>query len=429
MNAVEKIIYYLFTEVFLRNFVENRNWRFVYDVKLKKFIQIFCNFFIKYDAIPTIEEYMKMLEGDSDANEFSILFMKYKKSMVTENYKFLVDEMKKDFVKLKVADYWKGIDPTNINLKDLTYKLAKLEQALDEESETKQRFIYEALSDRLDRIDRALNSSTILTRYEQFDKFTGGMNKKEYYLFFGRSGIGKTRVLFNFAYQLSEQGYVGMYFSLEMYLEQMERIFDSRVSGINSDLIKYGKVDKGFYKDALDSINDRKFPLMFIEHTGKATLSWLAGKIREFKKKSPLDFVVVDYINLMFDEGDNKRNDEALGAISKGLKNIAKQENIIMITAAQGNRQIGVTEKDGGQVGLDHISQSDLIAHHCDFVAYVQRGKLVDGQLRVSIVKNREGENNKTLLFKIDFPTNKMTDSLEMKAPTNKGDKPFEEEA
>jgi len=428
MNTVEKIIYYLFTETFLKNFIENRYWRFVHDTKLKNFIKVFCDFYIKYNSIPKYEEFIKMIEGQPEANEFSILFMQYKRSMVSESYKFLIDEMKKEFTKLKVTDYWKAIDPANVNLKDLTYKLSRLEQALDDESETKQRFIYEALSDRMDRIDRALNMSTILTRYDQFDKYTGGLNKKELYLFFGRSGIGKTRVLFNFAYQLSEQNYTGMYFSLEMYLEQMERIFDSRVSGINSYLIKSGKVDKEHYKYALDSIADRKFPIMFIEHTGKATLSWLAGKIRDFKKNSILDYVVVDYLNLMSDEDDNSRKDEALGAISKGLKNIAKQENIIMITAAQGNRQIGVTEKEGGQVGLDHISQSDLIAHHCDFVAYVQRGKVVDGQLKVSIVKNREGENNKTMIFQIDFATNKMTDELKLKPPT-KGDKPFEEEA
>jgi len=91
-----------------------------------------------------------------------------------------------------------------------------------------------------------------------------------------------------------------------------------------------------------------------------------------------------------------------------------------MITAAQGNRQIGVTEREGGTVGLDHISQSDLIAHHCDFVAYMQRGKLINNQLKINIVKNREGMSNVSMLFQIDFPTNKMIDSLEVKPPEPK---------
>lgn len=775
MNITEKVIYYLFTETFLRDFVEKKYWRFVYDVKLKKIVKALCDFYIRFNSVPTDEEFESLVKDMPDANELVILSIKYKKSIVNENYKYLIEEMKKEFVKNKTSDYWKELDPDNINLKDLTYKLSKLDNALDDETETKERFIYEGLADRFDRLDKYKNATNLLSKYEQLDKHTGGFNKKEYYLFFGRAGIGKclakgtkvlmyngtmknvedvrvgeqimgddstprnvlnvatgkeqmykiipvkgdpficngshilalkettkavwhhgvkqpdrkelrkieitvndylktskrfkknwklyrtgvefkkqptskylppyflglwlgdgssremsistmdevikqylrtfantinanvtryadkrndnsscynvvfgargstprsnlvknefiklnlfhnkhipdlykinsrdvrlqvlaglidsdgclmsgcyeiitkfdalkedilflarslglaayakksikgikttgfkgeywriiisgdiseipvllnrkkaskrkqkknvlvtgfkiepmgrgdyygfeidgnslfllgdftvthnTRFLFNLAYNLVEQGYIGMFFSLEMYIEQMERIFDSRLGNINADLLKYGKVDREYYKDILQMIEEKKYPLKFIEHSGKATLSWLSGKIRDFKKNAPLDFVVVDYLGLMYDESGAKRSDEVLGTISKGLKNIAKQEDIVMITAAQGNRQIATAEREGGAIGLEHISQSDLIAHHCDFVAYVQKGKLTNNILDVIIVKNREGSNNIKMKFYVDFPTNLIKDAIDIKPPEQGGKK------
>jgi len=417
MNTAEKIIFYLFNEYFLKDFIKNNCIKYIYDAKLKKFAKLIMDFYIHYQGIPTEKDFEKYVILEADANEYMIMFVKYKKSYVNENYQFLVEELKKEFIKKNVQRITGEIDYTNIDLKDVVYKLSNLERISDDESGIRTRFVYENLDERAKRVQQAETYSSIPSGFEQFDKYTNGFNKKEYYLFFGRSSVGKTRTLFNFAYNLSEQGYVGLYFSLEMYLEQMERLFDSRISGISSDLIKHGKVDHDYYGDILNMVKDKKPPLMFVECMGdeEVNLNLIRSVIRDFKKQHPLDFVVVDYLGLMYERG-YKSETEMWGAVSKGLKKIAKQEDVVMISAVQANRKTMEAEKEGEIVGLEHISQSDLIAHHSDFVAYLKRNKTQLHIMDMFIIKNREGRSGVSLRFLVDFAINKMQDAVDIRS-------------
>lgn len=418
MNTIEKIIFYLLNEYFLKDFIKNNYIKYVYDIKLKKFAELIINFYNFYSSVPTEKDFQKYVTFETDADEYMIMFVKYKKAYVNENYQLLVEELKREFVKRNVQKITNEIDYTNVDLKELSFQLSQLERVTDDDSSIRTRFVYEGLQERALRVKQSESYSSIPSGFEQFDRYTNGFNKKEYYLFFGRSAVGKTRTLFNFAYNLSEQGYVGMYFSLEMYLEQMERLFDSRLAGISSELIKHGKVDHDYYGDILNMINEKKPPLMFVECMGdeEANLNLIRNTIRDFKKQHPLDFVVIDYLGLMHERGC-KSETEMWGAISKGLKKIAKQEDIVMISAVQANRKTMEADKEGEMIGLEHISQSDLIAHHSDFVAYLKRNKTQKHILDMFIVKNREGMAGVDMKFLIDFSINKMQDAVDIRTP------------
>ena len=134
------------------------------------------------------------------------------------------------------------------------------------------------------------------------------------------------------------------------------------------------------------------------------------NEIKKFKKIYPLDFVVIDYLGLM-STGLKVSREEDLGIISRELKNIAKREDIIMITAAQANRKT----MEQTNVGLENIGYSDQIAHNADFVGYIKRGKIIDKILDVKILKNREGPSNVDMKFFVDFATNLIKDTIESK--------------
>jgi replicative DNA helicase len=405
----DKAISYLFYEEHLRNFIENNNLKFIEDKNKRKFVRTIIKFYKHYNKIPNIDEYEKFISKLPEYQEFVILFQKLSKSKPIENYMFLIDQLKNQYVKNKFSKIFEGIDFENINLSDVQSKITKLISDIEVSSDTKERFIYENVEERFETVDQGGYQFGISSGFSGFDKITGGFNKKELYLFFGRVGIGKTRVLFNFAYNLAAQKYTGMFFSLEMYLEQMERIFDSRFGDINSEDIKYARVDKKYYRNVLEEIKEKKFPLYIVAHNGKTSVEFIENKIREFKKKYSLDFVVIDYLTLM-STGRNLQRDEEYGEISKALKNIAKRENIIVITAAQANRKTVESES----IGLEHIGYSDQIAHNADFVAYIKRGKIIDRILDIMVVKNREGISNTTVKFLVDFGKNIMKDTLPM---------------
>lgn len=411
-DILEKIISYLFHEEYLKDFISRDYVKFIYDKNLRKFTRTLIMFFHEYNKVPNIDEYEKFIKDSEKYTTYSLLFQRLRSKEPAENYKFLIDQIKNEYVKNKFAKVMQSVDYSDIDLVKVNSEIAEIINNIDTNSEVKERFIYENLKERYQKVKHGGVKAGISSGFNNFDKYTGGLNKKELYLFFGRSGIGKTRVLFNFAFNLSKQLLWGVFFSLEMYIEQMERIYDSRVGGISSEDIKYGRVDKDKYKSALLQIKENQYPLYFVEHTGMTTIDFITNKIREFKKKHPLDFVVIDYLTLM-KTGLSLQRDEEYGVIAKELKNLAKREDLILITAAQANRK---TVEDISNVGLEHIGYSDQIAQNSDFVAFIKRGKLVDKVLDIRIIKNREGMSNIDIKFLIDFSTNTMIDTLERKS-------------
>jgi len=415
MTIIEKIIAYLFKEEYVRDFVDKNHIKFITDPTMKKFIKTITKFYKDYDKIPNIDEYERYINKVAEYPQFTIMFQKLRKHEPAENYNFLIDQIRSQYVKDNFSKVLEGVDYQNVNIHDIHGKIGKIISELDTEGEIREGFIWETVEARYRKVEEGGYQYGIQTGFQSFDEITGGLNKKELYLFFGRSGIGKTRVLFNLAYNLAQRNHYGIYFSLEMYKEQMERIFDSRFGEVDSNEIKYARIDKAFYRKILDRIKETKYPLYLIEPSKKITVEYIRQKVREFKKKYPLEFIVVDYLNLMV-SGKGLQRDEEYGEISKALKDLAKSEDIIVITAVQANRKTQEAEN----VGLEHISDSDKIAHNCDFVAYIKRGKLIDKIMDIIILKNREGKNNVTMKFLVDFAKNLIKDTVGIQMSSDK---------
>ena len=49
------------------------------------------------------------------------------------------------------------------------------------------------------------------------------------------------------------------------------------------------------------------------------------------------DVIIVDYINLMQMDGDHDTRYEGLGGVYVGLRSIAQEPDVVMVTAAQAN--------------------------------------------------------------------------------------------
>jgi replicative DNA helicase len=102
---------------------------------------------------------------------------------------------------------------------------------------------------------------------------------------------------------------------------------------------------------------------------------------------------------------------EEYGERARILKNLAKMEDLIVMTAVQTNRQV-VNSED---IIIEHIGDSNKIAQYCDFVAYVSRAKIAEDKLMdVKVLKQRDGISNISLKFATDFTTRTMKDELQI---------------
>lgn len=421
MTIIEKILYYLFNEYYLKIFIQQNYIKLMYDKKYKGFVQKIIDFYKRYNAMPSENEFQQWVKEDINSEEYYLWFIKYSKMSVAENFGFLIDLLRKEYSAKGLQYITDNTNKSNVDLGELSLQINKLKDNISDDTDIRERFVYENLEDRIDRVKNSLNHKLIPSGFAQFDRYAGGgFDKKRIYLFFGRQGIGKSRTLFNFCYNLVNQGYKGIYFTFEMPIEEMEMIFDTRLGGISWNQLRTGQVDMDYYKEVVGIIGNRKFPLKFIEHTGTPSMDFIESKVKEFNQKDKLDFIVVDYLGLMFDSNDSGGEEyQVLGNITRRLKNLAKKEDMFVITAQQANRKSKEKSKDGKEteVGPENISGSDKIGANCDFIAYIHQGKLDRGILNIDIVKNRSGENNRQMKMLVDFPTNTMKDAIEFNNP------------
>jgi archaellum biogenesis ATPase FlaH len=413
MTTIEKILYYLFNEYYLRMFNDQGLIKLVTDFKAKTFINYLISFYKKYGALPKQNEFDTFIKGDSNYDEYMLWFVKYPNSSVGENFNFLVDVLRQEYAKVGLDLIVQESKREKFDLPGLTSKVSKLRDDIEEDLDIRSAWVYEDIDDRIHRIEDAKHFSYIPSGLNQFDKYVGGFDKGRLYLIFGRTGAGKSKSLFTFAYNLSLQGYAGLYFTFEMPIEEMNTIYDTRAGSISVDNFRNGTVDMEYYKDVLEKIQTNKYPLKWAEHTKNPTVDYIQNEINEFKRHRSIDFIAVDYLGLMYNgQGEEK---DVLGEITRRLKNIAKREKIIVLTAQQANRKSKEKGKDGKEteVGTENISGSDKIGANCDFIAYVSQGKLDKGILNMDILKNRCGPKDRTIKMLADFPTNTIKDAIE----------------
>ena len=157
-----------------------------------------------------------------------------------------------------------------------------------------------------------------------------------------RPKMGKTTLYSQLAVNCAEvEQLPALMFSLEMPDKQIVERMIGQVSRVNTDV---------FYADRYD---DAKVAMAFaaggrlaqtgnlyVDDTPGITLAHIVAESRRIKReRGAVGMVLVDYLTLMTaDKAD--RNDLAYGIITKGLKNLAKELNCIVVLLTQLNREL-----------------------------------------------------------------------------------------
>lgn len=169
--------------------------------------------------------------------------------------------------------------------------------------------------------------------------------RQELVLVSGEPGTGKTSFVLDMALKLEKSGYSGIFFSLEMAKKAISNRALSISTGIPTEkflkkesLMKYLETElkeedkerlwKRIQKfrekvRRLEIVDTSSMPVDELEMYVKNTIA-LRGK---------LDFIVVDYLQLLVGKGANET--ERITDISKKLKQIAKDNGIVVIAVAQ----------------------------------------------------------------------------------------------
>lgn len=245
-----------------------------------------------------------------------------------------------------------------------------------------------------ERMDQEGAISGLPTGFFGLDEYTSGFQPTELIVLAARPSMGKTALVCNIAMSVAKAGKGVLLFSLEQSkLELAERLLciHAKISGHK---LRKGELDEFEQSTLMEAANElRTFPIFIDDQAGR-TMSQISAIARRLKRRSQMDMVVIDYLQLIESEDRNTPREQQISSITRRLKFLAKDLNIPVIALAQLNR--GVEQREDKRPRLSDLRESGAIEQDADIVMFLHRPEAYDpedrpGEADLIVSKNRHG--------------------------------------
>ncbi|MCR5481355.1 MAG: replicative DNA helicase [Clostridia bacterium] len=266
----------------------------------------------------------------------------------------------------------------------------------------------EILLENLKSIDEAAqnqgNITGVPSGFAAIDKITAGFQKSDLIIIAARPSMGKTAFALNVAQKAAMKADASvMIFSLEMSKEQLSQRLLSMESRIDTQKIRTGNLSRKDWDDlqnALDTLSKAK---IFIDDTPGIRIMEIKNKCRRLKAEKGLDLVLIDYLQLMSMSGKTESRQQEISALSRNLKQLARELECPVIVLSQLSRAPELRSDHHPQ--LADLRESGSIEQDADIVIMLYRDEYYNkeesekpGICEVSIEKHRAGELGKVEL-------------------------------
>ncbi len=238
------------------------------------------------------------------------------------------------------------------------------------------------------------------TGYDDLDNVIVGMGNSDLVLIGARPGMGKTSFAMNIAVSAALKTKKAVcVFSLEMSAEQLANRMLSSEAQVDSYKMRSGKLEGEDWKAIAYASNKLSEAEIYIDDTPGVTVTAMKSKLRRVKD---LGLVVIDYLQLMQGDRHSDNRVQEVADISRGLKLLAKELNVPVITCAQLSR--GPENRPDKRPMLSDLRDSGAIEQDADIVMFLYRDEYYKEETveqsvaEVIVAKNRHGSLEKVKL-------------------------------
>jgi KaiC/GvpD/RAD55 family RecA-like ATPase len=241
------------------------------------------------------------------------------------------------------------------------------------------------------RIDRYFNSGgQVSTGWPQMDRILyGGFSRGELNIFAGGSGSGKSLVMMNIALSWLQAGLSGVYISLELSEELCALRTDAMLAGMSTKEIRKD-IDQTELKVKLVSKKAGQYRIKAIP--AQSTINDIRSYIKEVQVQTGIrvDFVMCDYLDLLMPVSAKVSPNDLFVKdkyVSEELRNLAKELNVLFVTASQLNRSaVEEVEFDHSHIsgGISKINTADNV-----FGIFTSRAMKERGKYQIQCMKSR----------------------------------------
>ncbi len=207
--------------------------------------------------------------------------------------------------------------------------------------------------------------------FVDLDKMTSGFNPSDLILLGARPAMGKTafglNVITNIAVKEHKTCAV---FSLEMSAKQIVNRIIASYAGIELGNIRTGRLENDWPK-LIETLGDLSRADIYIDDTGGITLSEIRTKCRKLKLEKGLDFIMIDYLQLMSGSKGSDNRQQEIAEISRGLKTMARELEIPIMALSQLSR--GLETRPDHRPVMSDLRESGAIEQDADVVMFLYR--------------------------------------------------------
>jgi replicative DNA helicase len=215
----------------------------------------------------------------------------------------------------------------------------------------------------------------------------------------GRPSMGKTLVAQMIHSHISKT-LPSQFFSMEMSSDEIMDRYVGVLAGVDVKNLKMGALTDLEWSrthGVIEAMNQDRFKIYYDE-TPALALKQICHRVKStIKKVGKIGLVTIDYIGLM--EKERSESDSlAIGKITRGLKQLAKETNTPILLLVQANRGTDIVARPG----MSNLAGSSAIESDADLVLFAHRDEVANpdtafkGIIELIPAKFRHGTCNRT---------------------------------
>lgn len=238
--------------------------------------------------------------------------------------------------------------------------------------------------------------------YKRLDEMTSGFQKGDLIVLAARPSMGKTALALSLAHHAAVVGSAVGFFSLEMSAEQLTLRLLSSQSGVSHQNIRNATISSDEWIDLTHVAGVLAERKIFIDDTAMLSIMDVRAKARKLKAEKGLDFLVIDYLQLLHSSNKHENRHQEVSEISRSLKALAKELQVPIIALSQLSR--AVDSRLDKRPMLSDLRESGAIEQDADVIMFLYRDIVYNGdtenpnQAELIIGKQRNGPTGTVFL-------------------------------
>jgi replicative DNA helicase len=256
--------------------------------------------------------------------------------------------------------------------------------------------VFDAIETRYNDKETLLGATT---GFYDLDHMLSGFQPSDLLILAARPAMGKTALALNLCRNVAvETRKPVLMFSLEMSKEQLVQRLLCAEAGIDSHRLKTGYLAESDWAKLSNAIGVLSEAPIYIDDAASLTVSEMRSKARRIiADHQELGLIMIDYLQLMSSpssKGDDNRA-AAMGAISRGMKQLARELRVPVIALSQLSR--AVESRPNKRPMLSDLRESGSIEQDADIVMFIYRDEYYNpdtekkATAEVIIAKHRSG--------------------------------------